>query len=167
MNYFTKNRFKNLVIIFLIITNVTSVFIFMSKKMHFMKHCNPFMRFNPPPPPPNKNFDFIFKELNLNSIQMNTLEKNKNKRRNIMHINFQNLEKLRMQLLLEITSTKIDTAKIKLLKDSLSILQRRMIDDSSNEFLFLYSLCNSEQKEKLSKIHREMLKDFEKGRLME
>lgn len=152
MKFISKYNILILIIVFLLVTNVTTVVTFIMKENNLkLKENGTMVEI------PDKGLGRFFRdELGLNQEQHIAFREQRRKFRDDGRKITQNLQTKRRAFLDEMSKTKPDTAKLEKLSDEIGDLHKQLKQRTYTYFFKLKSHCNVEQQEKLFNIFRAM-----------
>lgn len=147
MDFLSKQKYTNLLIIILVVMNVASLSFIWYKQLKPPPA-------PPAPPPPGREHvnNFLESELNLTPAQQKQFTEIRKEHAEKTRPMKQKMDRLRRQILQESFSDKPDTEKINLLAEKIGETQKNYERFLSEHFRNLNAACSAEQKEKLKKI---------------
>ena len=153
MKYFTKNRIKNILIIFLLISNIATIgSILFHRWSYIHKHKHPHEE-------ERQLEQFINDEMGFSSEQMNRFQTDKKSYLEHKDSLFKDLQKYRTNMWKEYASPtpnkqKLDSLAVKISENFL------FLNKSNNEhYLNLLNICDSSQKIKLKDKFKKMIEE--------
>jgi|GEM_PF-2516546 len=152
MSFFTKNRIRNWLLIFLLITNIATVGSIFYHSWKFKQRMSTDTH--------RRLKDFIDTDLKFSEEQKSKLEADKKNKRNIKGDLFDQLENYRIAVYTEFSQTTPDTTVIDSIAKQTGVTYAEINRSSIEQYYSLFALCNSEQKTKLAKFFKDMAADI-------
>jgi len=157
MSFFTKNRIRNWLLIFLLVTNVATIGTIFYHRWKFR------------PGGPDRNTDmrfrlkeFIEHDLNFSTAQKTTLKTEKTAIEAKKDSLFDELDNFRVIVYNEYAKPKPNTAYIDSIAIQTGVTFAEINKSSLMEYNSLFNICDNTQKEKLSKFFKDMAADIVK-----
>jgi hypothetical protein len=158
MSLVTKNRLRNWLLIFLLVTNVATISTILYHRWSFNRHRHE----------ENSHQDmkeFIRNDLGLSAEQKALFEKELNTTDSSREILFGKMENLRILIYSQFSVEKPDSAIISSSIESMSSIYSDINFLGVSHNLYLLNLCNTEQKARLQKKYEEMVNDMKAEQL--
>lgn len=150
MSFVTKNRIKNWLLIFLLVTNIATISTILYNRWNFRSHMldrNPHMKMK----------EFIKNELGLTAEQKLKINKESEATDSTREILMGKIENLRISIYSQFASPNPDSTVIDSLARSMSSLYSEAYSLGVSHNLFMLNICTDEQKAKLKKKYGEIV----------
>lgn len=156
MKYFTKNRIKNILIIFLLISNIATIGSIMFHRWSYRhKHKHPHDN-------ERQLEQFINDEMGFSPEQMNRFQTDKKSYLKQKDSLFKNLQKYRTNMWNEYASPAPDKQKLDSLAINISENFLFLNKANNKHYLNLLNICDSSQKIRLKDKFKKMIEEIEK-----
>jgi len=152
MSFFTKNRIRNWLLIFLLVTNVATISTILYHDWKFKQRMQNDTQV--------RLKGFIKDELKFSSEQNTKLQNNKKILENKKDELYDNFENSRIAIYDEFSKPKIDTTLIDSVVIQTGITFAEINKASILQYYYLFNLCNTQQKEKLANFFKDMATDI-------
>lgn len=156
MSFFTKNRIKNWLLIFLLVTNIATIGTILYHRWSFHKHMQEWQEKNPR----QKMKDFINNELGLSAEQKTKIDNERKISDSTRESLMDKMENLRISVYSQFSLTNTDQTIIDSLVNEMSSLYSEANQVGISHNLFMLNNCTPEQKAKLKKKYEEMVNDM-------
>lgn len=153
MSFVTKNRIKNWLLIFLLVTNIATISTILYNRWTFHRHMqerNPQMKMK----------EFINNDLGLSVEQKSKIDKEHEATDSSKEILMGKMESLRISIYSQFALSNPDSIVIDSLVKSMSSLYSDANSLGVSHNLFMLNICTAEQKIKLKKKYEEMVSDM-------
>jgi hypothetical protein len=153
MSFVTKNRLKNWLLIFLLVSNVATISTIFYHRWSFRRHMQEMN-------PHQKMKDFINNDLGLSDVQKTAFEKERKASDSLRENYFIKMEDVRISIYSQFTANNPDSAIIDSLVRTMSSLYSDINYVGISHNLFMLKTCTADQKTKLQKKYVEMVSDM-------
>jgi Spy/CpxP family protein refolding chaperone len=153
MSFITKNRLKNWLLIFLLVTNVATISTILYHRWSFHRH-------EREGSPQQKMKDFINNDLGLSTEQKAAIEKEHTASDSTREILFNKMENFRISIYSQFANALPDSAAISSSVESMSYIYSEINLLGVSHNLYMLNLCTADQKAKLKKKYEEIVNDM-------
>lgn len=153
MSFITKNRIKNWLLIFLLVTNFATISTILYHRWNFSRHIHEGN-------PHQKMKEFINNDLGLTTEQKAAFEKERNTSDSIRKIIFDKMGNYRISIYSEFSKPSPDLTVIDSLIKKMSSIFSEINYLNISHNIYMLDLCNAGQKVKLKKKYEEMVNDM-------
>jgi hypothetical protein len=152
MSFFTKNRIRNWLLIFLLVTNIATVGSIFYHSWKFKQRMSTDTH--------RRLKDFIDNDLKFSDEQKAKLETDKKNIRTKKEDLYDKLENYRVEVYTEFSKASPDTTVIDSIARQTGVSYTEINRSSIEQYYSLFALCNAEQKTKLAKFFKDMATDI-------
>ncbi|HNW97425.1 MAG TPA: hypothetical protein PKK00_03305 [Bacteroidales bacterium] len=148
MSYITKNRIKNWLLIFLLVTNIATISTILYHRWYFRKYMeenNPRQRIR----------EYVNNELGLSPEQKAQIKKENNETDSSREVLYYEMEDLEISVYSQLANPKPDSIIIDSLVKEISDIYSQINYLGVSHNLYMLNVCNPEQRVKLSKKYQE------------
>ncbi|MFH0864599.1 MAG: hypothetical protein V1904_00280 [Bacteroidota bacterium] len=153
MSFVTKNRIKNWLLIFLLVTNAATISTILYHRLRFRMHMHEGN-------PHQKMKEFIENDLGLSSEQKTKIEKEGRATDSIRETIFDKMGNYRISIYSEFSKPSPDLTVIDSLIKKMSSVFSEIYHLGVSHNIYMLDLCTAEQKVKLKKKYEEMVNDM-------